>query len=84
MIPFMERHTDRWNELLPGDKFDNEGWSEGQNMSECADYLMFDLFGDVCFGKINDTKEPGENALKHIPHNIAKYLKLYNPVSLSV
>jgi hypothetical protein len=49
--------------------------------SEWTDYLMFDLFGDVCFGKKHDTKEPGENVLKHISRNIAKYLKLYNPVS---
>jgi hypothetical protein len=80
-IPFVERHVDRWNQLLPSEKLDEEGWSTGQNLSEWTDYLMFDLFGDICFGKKNDTKEPGENVLKHIPHDIAKYLKLYNPVS---
>jgi cytochrome P450 len=82
-VPFVQRHVDRWNELLPGDKVDEQGWSEGQDMSEWTDFLMFDLFGDVCFGKENGTKEPGDNVLKQIPHNISKYLKLYNPVSSS-
>jgi cytochrome P450 len=26
-IPYMERHVDRWNELMPGDRFDADGWS---------------------------------------------------------
>jgi cytochrome P450 len=79
-IPYMERHVDRWNELLPGEKFDADGWSDSQDMAEWTDYLMFDLFGDVCFGKMNDTKEPGENALRRIPHAIALYMKIHNPV----
>jgi cytochrome P450 len=80
-IPFIERHVDRWNELIPGEKFDDEGWSEGQDISKWTEYLMIDTFGDVCFGRQNDTKEPGENGLKQIPHNIVRYLRVYNPVS---
>jgi cytochrome P450 len=79
-IPFMERHVDRGNELLSGKKFDSEGWSNPQDLSSWADYLMFDLFGDICFGKANNTKEPESNTLKEIPHAIASYMCLYNPV----
>jgi cytochrome P450 len=82
MIPFMARHVDRWNELLPGEKFDGEGWSQPQNLTEWVDYLMFDLFGDICFGTAHNTKEPGANVLKSIPHNIATYMRVYYPVSL--
>lgn len=76
----MARHIDRWAELLPGDKVDGKGWSDAQDISKWTEYLMIDIFGDVCFGRRNDTKEPGENPLKQIPHNIAKYLRVYNPV----
>jgi len=82
-IPFMERHTDRWNELLPGKTFDDDGWSEPQDLTEWADYLMFDLFGDICFGKTNNTKEPEPNSLKKIPHTITAYMRLYNPIAKS-
>jgi cytochrome P450 len=80
-IPFMTRHVDRWNEVMPGEKFDDEGWSNAQDVSKWMEFLMIDLFGDVCFGRQNDTKEPGKNPLKVIPHNIARYLRVYNPVS---
>jgi hypothetical protein len=80
-IPFMAKHIDRWTELLPGGRTDEKGWSEPQDISKWTEYLMIDIFGDVCFGRRNDTKEPGENPLKQIPHNIAKYLRVYNPVS---
>jgi cytochrome P450 len=81
-IPYMERHVDRWNELMPGDRFDADGWSESRDLAEWTDYLMFDLFGDVCFGKQNDTKEPGENPLRRIPHAIALYMRIHNPVCI--
>jgi hypothetical protein len=79
----MKRHTDRWNELLPGKNFDDEGWSESQDLTEWADYLMFDLFGDICFGKANNTKEPELLNLKKIPHTVTSYMRLYNLVSFT-
>jgi hypothetical protein len=83
-IPFVAQHVDRWNELLPGENFHDKGWSSSQNLSVWANYLLFDLFGDICFGSSNNTKEPGPNDLKRIPHNITRYLRFYNPVSLSL
>jgi hypothetical protein len=76
----MERHVDRWHELVSEGKWD-DGWSEPQDLAELADYLMFDLFGDICFGKTNNTKEPGPNRLKEIPHAIAAYVRFYNAVN---
>jgi cytochrome P450 len=77
---FMSRHIDRWNELLPGEKSDETGWSEGRDMATWCDYLLFDLLGDLCFGTDFETKEPGENRLKGIPHAIAGYMKAFYPV----
>jgi hypothetical protein len=85
----MERHVDRWNELLirvrdDREEEDEDGeWSEPRNLAPWADYLMFDLFGDICFGKTNGTKEPGPNPLKEIPGNIASYMRFYYPVCSS-
>jgi cytochrome P450 len=83
-IPFIERHVDRWNVVMPGETVDGEGWSEGQDMSKWTEYLMIDTFGDVCFGRQNGTMEREENDLKVIPANIARYLRVYNPVGFHV
>jgi hypothetical protein len=39
------------------------------------------LLGDLCFGTNFETKEPGENRSKNIPHAIAEYMKVFYPVS---
>ncbi len=74
-IPVMIKHIDRWNELLPGEKADTEGWPEPQNVATWADYLMFDMFNEICFGKSNEIKEPGPNKLKSMPHNVTTYMR---------
>jgi cytochrome P450 len=80
--PFMAKHINRWNELLLGEKRDGEGWSEGRDMSIWDNYLLFDLLGDLCFGTDFETKEPGDNRSKNIPHAIAEYMKVFYPVSI--
>lgn len=77
----MAKHIDRWNEILLEGTRDSQGWTEPKNMSVWCDYLVFDILGDLCFGKSFETKEPGENKLKAIPHLIAMYMKNYYPVS---
>lgn len=77
----MAKHIDRWNEILLQGTTDSEGWTEPKNMSNWCDYLVFDILGDLCFGKSFDTKEPGENKYRQIPHQIATYLKTFYPVS---
>ena len=75
--PIIIRHVDRWCDLL----VDGPGWSEHRNMTEMADYLLFDILGELCFGKSFETKEPGDNPNKCVPHNIAVYMQLMYPVS---
>ena len=75
---YVTRHVDRWNELL----IDGDGkeWSNPRNFADCTDSLVFDILGDLCFGKSFEIKEPGDSPLKHIPHNIVKYMQFMYPV----
>jgi cytochrome P450 len=49
---FMARHIDRWNELLVSTQDSNgrDEWSESHDISTWANYLVFDILGDLCFG----------------------------------
>lgn len=77
---FVSKHVDRWNEItLDGN--DGKEWTEPRNMSNLMDHLVFDIMGDLCFGRSFEIKEPGENRFKHMPHTIAVYMQFMYPVS---
>lgn len=76
---FVIKHVDRWCDLL-GDE-GKEGWSQPKDMAEWSDYLVFDILGDLCFGKSFGIKEPGENRLRSLPKCIGSYVELLHPVS---
>jgi hypothetical protein len=77
---FMIKHVDRWNELTwEGTAPDT--WSTPKNIALWVDYLVFDILGELCFGRSFETKEPGENNLKGIPHGMTMFLKFMYPVS---
>ncbi|KAI9781242.1 MAG: hypothetical protein M1816_002425 [Peltula sp. TS41687] len=78
---FINRHIDRWNELLLDG--DGKDWSQPKDLAEWSDYLVFDILGDLCFGKSFEIKEPGENPLKTIPHSIHTYLRFAFPMARS-
>ncbi|KAI1805889.1 cytochrome P450 [Daldinia bambusicola] len=79
---FVIRHLDRWHELLIQDA--DCGWSPAVDISEKLGELVFDIMGDLSFGKSFNVKEPGDNnPFKNVPHNIADYLKLYNSIARS-
>lgn len=65
---FVVKHVDRWTELII-DGNDGKEWTAPQNMSNLAEYLVFDLMGDLSFGTSFDLKEVGENRFRHIPHS---------------
>lgn len=50
-------------------------------MTHEVNYLVFDILGDLCFGKQFNMKEP-DSDLKHIPEIMADYLQILAPVSL--
>lgn len=49
-------------------------------MADEVNYLVFDILGDLCFGKQFNMKEP-DSDLKHVPDLIASFLELVAPVS---
>lgn len=75
---FVNKHVDRWCELLLDDN--DQDWSQPQNMTQLSDCLLLDNLGDLCFGRSFETKEPGDNPLRAIPHAIASYLRFMYPV----
>ncbi|KAK3991475.1 cytochrome P450 [Cladorrhinum sp. PSN332] len=83
---FMTRHVDRWNELLltGNNKGFESDWTAPVDMSEKLDTLVFDIMGDLCFGRSFDIKEPDvKNPLRAVPHNMAEYMKFYYPICRS-
>jgi cytochrome P450 len=78
---FIIEHVDRWNELLSVGK----EWSEPVDISDRLQHLVFDVLGDLCFGKNFQTKEPDRsNPLKIIPTVITKYMKFQYSVCRGV
>lgn len=77
---FVVKHVDRWTEVIV-DGNDGKEWTAPQNMSNLADYLVFDIMGDLCFGQSFDLKEVGENQFRHMPHTIAEFMQFMYPVS---
>lgn len=80
--PFVHTNVDRWCDLLK-EKIDQNGgeWSKPLNMADWATYLIFDILGDLCFGRSFDLKEPGGNGLRHIPHLLTEFMTITHPVS---
>lgn len=76
---FIIKHANRWCELLLGDTVD--GWTKPTNVSNQCDYLLFDIMGDLSFGKSFDIKEQGENGLRRIPKAIHEHTNFLWTVS---
>lgn len=77
---FIVKHVNRWNELMLEENSSTTEWSAPVDFSEKIDHLVFDIMGDLSFGKSFGIKEPGDNPLRVIPHNIAEYMRFYYPV----
>ncbi|KAJ4354681.1 uncharacterized protein N0V89_006418 [Didymosphaeria variabile] len=66
---FVVEHTERWIDLLADNKDapSGDGWTSTRNMSDWNDWLVFDILGDLCFGRSFDVKEPKPNPIRKIP-----------------
>lgn len=78
---FISQHIDRWHQIMLDRHDSTTEWSASVDLGEEVDHLVFDIMGDLCFGRSFNIKEPGDNPLREVPHNIAQYLKFYYPVS---
>lgn len=81
---FMITHVDRWHQIILDENHGAKEWTAPRDLSSDFDGLVFDILSDLCFGKSFDLKEPGDNPMKGIPHNIAEYMRFYYPVSVSL
>lgn len=77
---FLHSNVDRWLELL-GSSAEKDGWTKSLNMCDWVNWLVFDILGDLCFGKSFDMKEPGSE-MRHVPEMMISFLELIHPVSL--
>jgi cytochrome P450 len=75
---FLHSNVDRWLFLLNTSTRD-DGWTESVNMCDRVNWLVFDILGDLCFGKSFDMKEPGSE-MRHIPEMMITFLELIHPV----
>ena len=78
---FIAQHIDRWHQILMDQIESTTEWSSSINLGEKIDHLVFDIMGDLCFGRSFNIKEPGENPLRVVPQTIIQYLQFYYPVS---
>lgn len=80
---FVTQHTERWIDLLVADNdvSVNDGWTKTRNMTDWNDWLIFDILGDMCFGRSFEIKEPGPNPIREIPHLVIRHVQLFYPVS---
>ncbi|KAF1997031.1 cytochrome P450 [Amniculicola lignicola CBS 123094] len=79
---FVVQHTERWIDLLlaENDASINDGWTKTRNMTDWNDWLIFDILGDMCFGRSFDIKEPTPNPIRKIPHLVIRHVELFYPV----
>lgn len=81
---FVGRHIDRWHHILLDGHDSTTEWSASVDLGEKMDHLVFDIMGDLCFGRSFNIKEPGDNPLREVPSNIIKYLQFYYPVRSTI
>jgi cytochrome P450 len=77
----MQQHIDRWHELLAMDIGDD--WSPPVNFTDRVNFLVFDILGDICYGKSFKTMEPGDNALKVIPRATVRLMTMVYAIAKS-
>ncbi|KAI4595388.1 hypothetical protein KJ359_007063 [Pestalotiopsis sp. 9143b] len=81
--PFVLSNADRWCELIASEADRGDGgWSQSLNMADWVNWLVFDILGDLCFGKSFDMKEP-KSELRYVPHLMAEFLVLMHPIAYS-
>ncbi|KAI1853022.1 hypothetical protein JX265_012778 [Neoarthrinium moseri] len=76
---FMSQHIDRWHQIMLDEHDNTTEWSASMDLSKNIDHLVFDIMGDLSFGRSFNTKELGDNPLKEVPYNTINYLKFFYP-----
>ncbi|KAH8724709.1 cytochrome P450 [Phaeosphaeriaceae sp. PMI808] len=79
---FIHINVDRWLDLLGKQKQGDGEWTKSINMADQVTYLVFDILGDLCFGKCFDMKEPGSDR-RYIIEMMIGFLEIVHPVACS-
>lgn len=86
---FVLSNTDRWCELIDEHAAaassgggGGDGWSDSLNMTDWINHLVFDILGNLCFGRQFDMKEPG-NEMRYVVQLIAGFMQLMHPIAMS-
>lgn len=82
---FVLSNTDRWCDLIDENaekSTDDDGWSTSLNMTDWINHLVFDILGDLCFGKQFNMKEPNSQ-LRYVVHLIAGFTQFMHPLAMS-
>lgn len=81
--PLVKQNVDRWCELL-GDECTADGeWSKPLNAADWLNWFVFDVMGDLCFGKSFGMKE-ADSDMRDVLHLMANMMATAYPVSLSL
>lgn len=78
--PFILANVDRWCELLGQEA--GSGWSKSLNVADWINYLVFDILGDLCFGKSFDMKEPSSQ-MRYVIELMGEFLQVMHPIAYS-
>ncbi|KAF2848188.1 benzoate 4-monooxygenase cytochrome-like protein P450 [Plenodomus tracheiphilus IPT5] len=79
---FLHSNIDRWLELIGKMAKTDSDWTPSLNMCDWMNYLVFDILGDLCFGRCFDMKE-SDSKLRHIPEMMVGFLELIHPIGWS-
>jgi len=83
--PYVHQNINRWCDLLEQEIDKNGGdgqWSGSLNMAQWANHLIFDILGDLCFGKSFGMKEH-DSQLRFVPDLMADFLAIIHPIAFS-
>ncbi|KAH6622021.1 benzoate 4-monooxygenase cytochrome-like protein P450 [Boeremia exigua] len=79
---FVHANADRWLELLGQGIESDTQWTDSINMADQITYLVFDILGDLCFGKNFNTKE-ANSTLRNIPEVMVNFMEIMHPLAWS-
>lgn len=76
---FVHSNVDEWIALMSQEIKPGQDWSGPLRMNDWTNWLVFDILGDLCFGKSFNMKKR-DGYMREVPELMAGMLKLMDPV----
>lgn len=80
--PFVQSNADHFCKHIEKRIPHGQEWSVTLNMAHEINHLVFDILGDLCFGKSFNMMDP-KSETRHIPELLAEFLQLMHPIAFS-